>query len=101
MKMLIHAIFPNEPFNEYVREGTVGEKIKKILGFIKPAAAYFTEYGGRRSAMLIVDVRESSEVPVIAEPFFLVFDAEVHFHAVMTPEDLEKASLDKLGQEWA
>jgi hypothetical protein len=51
--------------------------------------------------ILIVDVKDASRVPSIAEPFFLQFNAECHFHVVMSPEDLMKAGLDELGRKWA
>ncbi|MGD1030306.1 MAG: panthothenate synthetase [Opitutaceae bacterium] len=100
MKMLVHAIIPNEPFNSAVRNGTAGATIKKILDEIKPETVYFTEYGGKRGVIMIVDVADSSKVPGISEPFFLAFNAEVSFHIVMGPEDLAKAGLDKIGKKW-
>ena len=50
---------------------------------------------------MIVDVPDASKIPALAEPWFLTFNADVQFHAVMTPADLEKAELDKLGRKWA
>ena len=44
MRMLLHARFPHEPFNTAVKNGTVGEKMKRILDDLKPEAVYFTEY---------------------------------------------------------
>jgi hypothetical protein len=99
--MLVHAKFPHEPFNTAVRKGTAGQTIERILADIKPEAVYFTEYDGRRGAIMIVDVAEPSKVPAIAEPLFLNFNADVTFHIVMTPEDLGKAGLDALGKKWA
>lgn len=29
------------------------------------------------------------------------FNAEVEFHIVMSPEDLERAGLDELGKKWS
>ena len=100
MRMLVHAKFPNEPFNTAVRNGSAGKLIEKILGEIKPEAVYFTEYDGHRGAMLIVDVADPSKVPAIAEPFFHSFNANVTFHIVMNPEDLGRAGLDAIGQKW-
>ena len=31
MRMLVHAIFPNEPFNTLVRSGEAGEILKTIM----------------------------------------------------------------------
>ncbi len=101
MRMLMHVRFPIEPFNSAVRNGTAGEKIHKILDAIKPEAAYFSEQNGRRGCVLVVDVPDASHVPVLAEPLFLTFNAEVEFRIAMTPEDLGRANLDSLGKQWA
>ena len=100
MRVLLHVKLPPEPFNTAVRKGTAGERIQQILAEIKPEAVYFTEYDGRRGAILIVDVADPSKVPSLAEPFFLSFNADVEFHMVMTPEDLGKSGLDSIGKKW-
>jgi hypothetical protein len=100
MRGLIHVKFPHEPFNTAVRKGTAGDTIQKILAEIKPEAVYFTEYHGRRGAILIVDITDPSKVPALAEPWFLSFNANVEFHIVMTPEDLGRAGLEKMGAKW-
>lgn len=101
MRMLVHAKLPHAEFNAAVRDGTAGEKIQRILDAIQPEAVYFTEYHGHRGAIMIVNVAEESSVPAIAEPLFLTFNADVEFHIVMTPEDLARAGLKALGQQWA
>ena len=100
MRMIVDVNFPLEPFNTLVRNGTVGQKIQQILADLKPEAAYFSERNGKRGGIFIVDVSEPSQVPAIAEPFFLTFDASVEFHVAMTPEDLGAAGLDALGEKW-
>jgi hypothetical protein len=99
--MLMNVKLPIEPFNSAVRDGTAGKKIQRILEAIKPEAAYFTEQNGHRGAVLIVNVKDPSDIPRLAEPFFLVFKAEVEFRIAMTPEDLSRGNLDALGKEWA
>jgi hypothetical protein len=98
MMMLVQ--FPLEPFNTSVRNGTAGPKMKKILEEIKPEAAYFGEREGKRGGILIVNLNNPSEVPKLAEPWFLTFNAEVEFRVVMTPEDLAKSDLEGLGKKW-
>ena len=68
MRMMLNVSFPHEPFNTAVRNGSAGATIGKILEAIKPEAVYFTEYDGRRTALLIVNVNQSSDVPSLAEP---------------------------------
>ena len=101
MKMLIQVKLPHKEFNDYVKDGSISTKIKQIFNEIKPEAVYFTEFKGHRGLIMIADVAKPSSVPKIAEPWFLLFNADVKFHIVMSPEDLEKAGLDKLGKQWA
>ncbi len=100
MRMMMQVEMPLEPFNTAVRNGTAGPTMKKILDEIKPEAAYFGERDGRRGGILIVNLESPSDVPRLAEPWFLNFNAEVKFRVVMSPEDLAKADLVALGKKW-
>ena len=75
--------------------------MKRILDELKPEAVYFTEYGGHRGAIMIINVDDPLKVPTYAEPWFLTFNADCEFHIVMTPEDLAKAGRDRLGKKWS
>jgi hypothetical protein len=101
MRMLLNVILPNEPFNAAVRNGTAGSAIGRILEEIKPEAVYFTEQNGQRGAILIVNVNQPSEIPALAEPWFLTFNADCQLRIVMSPEDLQQAGLEELGKKWA
>lgn len=101
MRMIMKVQLPLEPFSSQVRKGTIEKTMKKILEAIKPEAAYFTEDNGHRGGILIVDVENASDVPRLAEPWFLELHAEVRFQICMTPEDLGKAGLGALGKKWA
>lgn len=98
--MLLNVTFPHEPFNSAVRNGTAGETIERILKAAQPEAVYFTEQDGRRGAILIVNVENPSQVPALAEPWFLHFSADCKFRIVMTPADLQQAGLSELGKKW-
>jgi hypothetical protein len=100
MRMMMLMQFPIEPFNTLVRNGTMGTAMKKILDDIKPEAAYFSEREGKRGGVLIVDVQSASDVPRLAEPWFLGFNAEVEFRVCMLPGDLAHANLEALGKKW-
>lgn len=101
MRTIMLVQFPIEPFNTLVRGGNVADKIKQILDDAKPESVYFTERDGRRGGILVVDVGSPSDIPRLAEPWFLSFNAEVEFRMAMTPEDLGRANLDALGKKWA
>ncbi len=100
MRILMNIRVPHEPFNTAVRQGTGGATLHRILEEAKPEAVYFTEQNGARGAVMVVEMNESSEIPALAEPWFLNFNADCEFRIAMTPSDLEKAGLDQLGKKW-
>lgn len=100
MRILLNIKFPHQPFNAAVKDGTVGAKIGRILESIRPEAAYFTEQHGHRGAVIIVELADASKIPALAEPWFLMFQADVEFRVAMTPDDLKRAGLDELGKKW-
>ena len=101
MRMLLHVKIPHEKFNAAVRDGSVEKKMKQILEETKAEAVYFTEYDGHRGAIMIININDPSEEPKFAEPWFLSFNADVQFRIAMTPEDLGRAGLEKLGKKWS
>lgn len=101
MKMLMKIQLPVEPFNQRVKDGTAGQIIGRIMETTKPETAYFTAENGCRGGTLVINVDDPSQIPFFAEPWFLQFNAKIQFLPFMTPEDLAKAGLDKLGQEWS
>ena len=100
MKMLVNVTCPIEPFNSLVRNGTAGEIINRIVDEIKPESIYFTEQNGNRGAVMVVDIRNESAIPSIAEPWFLYFEANCEFRVAMSPDDLMEANLNKLAEKW-
>ena len=100
MRMLMDIEMPLEPFNSAVRDGSVTGKMQKIMEAIKPEAAYFCARNGRRGGTLVVNIQDPSEIPALAEPWFLTFHAKVQLHATMTPEELGRAKLDAIGKRW-
>ena len=100
MRMLLDVKIPHETFNAAVRDGSAGEKLKRILEATKPEAVYFTERDGHRGGILIVNLDDPSKIPALVEPWFLTFNADVEIRVAMTPEDLARAGLDTLGKKW-
>ena len=100
MRMLMNVRIPHEPFNTYVRDGSIAELIPRVMEAIKPEAAYFTEQAGGRGAVLIVNLDAPSQIPALAEPWLLLFNADCEFRVVMSAEDLQKAGLAGIGEKW-
>ena len=101
MRMLMTVKIHHLSFNAAVKDGSAGAKLSRILEAIKPEAAYFTEQDGQRGAVLIVDLPDASKIPVLAEPWFLTFQADVEFRIAMTPDDLKRSGIDGMGKQWS
>lgn len=101
MRCILDVKFPLEPFNTMVKKGTAGQAIEKALGDIKPEAVYFSAREGKRGAIIIVNLDSPAQMPSLAEPLFLSFNASVELHPVMTPDDLAKAGLEGIGKRYA
>jgi len=100
MRFVVKVRIPVEKFNLAVRDGSAGRKIQQILEDVKPEAVYFWEESGQRGGILIVNLEKASQIPALAEPWFLTFNAAVEFHPCMTPQDLGAAGLDALGKRY-
>ncbi len=91
MRCLLKVSIPTEIGNERIIDGSLGKTIESILHDISPEAAYFSEEQGVRTGFIFCNVKDESEIPAIAEPWFLAFGARVEFHPAMTLADLKKA----------
>ena len=54
-------------------------------------AAYFLTDGGERGGMIFFDMKESADIPRIAELLFRGADAAVEFVPVLNGDELKKA----------
>jgi len=100
MRVLMQISIPNEPFNTAVREGTAGATLGRILESIAPEAVYFATQNGKRGCVVVANIDNASDIPSLAEPWFLSFNATVDVQPTMTPDDLGAAGLDALGKQW-
>jgi hypothetical protein len=66
--------------------------IESILADLKPEAAYFAADNGKRTGFIFFDLKDASQIPAVAEPWFLAFDANIELHPAMNLDDLKKAT---------
>ena len=90
MRMMMKVTIPIEAGNAAVRNGSLGTTMQKILADLKTEAAYFAEDNGQRTGYIFFEMKESSQLPAIAEPWFLAFNASLTVRPAMTAEDLAK-----------
>lgn len=91
MRFLLKVNIPVEAGNAAAKAGKLGGTIQSILEDLKPEAVYFAAENGQRTALIFLDMQDASQIPAIAEPWFLAFNASIEASPVMTPADLAKA----------
>jgi hypothetical protein len=93
MRFLLKVNIPVEAGNAAAKAGKLGATIQSILADLKPETVYFTDSNGQRTAFIFLEMQDASQIPAIAEPWFLAFNASVEIHPVMIPDDLARAGV--------
>jgi hypothetical protein len=91
MKYIMKVRMDTDKGNVALSDPEFGHKMSELLAEIKAEAAYFSTIRGHRGAYIVINLNDASEIPAVAEPFFLWLNAEIEFLPVMRPEDLQKA----------
>ena len=95
MHVMMKVTIPVESGNKGIKDGTLPKAMMTFLETQKPESAYFCHDHGLRTAFFVVDVKDSSQMPALAEPFYMAFNATVDLRPVMNAAEL-KAGLEKL-----
>jgi hypothetical protein len=90
MRTLLRVTIPVEAGNNAIRQGTLERVFNDTQNRLKPEATYFTTQGGNRTCYLVFDLKDVSDMPGIAEPFFQELHASVDWSPVMNKEDLKR-----------
>ncbi|HUC18260.1 MAG TPA: hypothetical protein VMA37_11335 [Acetobacteraceae bacterium] len=90
MRMMLRITIPTESGTRALKDGSFHKAMQQTMERIKPEATYFVAHEGKRCAMLFFDMRDTSEIPGIAEPWFVALNAELELVPVMNQEDLQK-----------
>lgn len=91
MRFLAKVTLPVEAGNRLCRDREMNAKFETLLSDVRPESIYFGIESGQRTLFCIVNVDSGQDLPRIAEPFWLGFEASVEFTPVMTQDEFKKA----------
>lgn len=97
MRTMIKVQIPVEAGNKAILDNSLPAVVGEFLEKHRPESAYFYTEAGLRTMLAVIDMKDTSMTPPIAEPFFMKLSASVEFLPVMNAEEL-KAGLSKLGK---
>jgi len=96
MRMMMKVQMDTEAGSRAIADGSLPQLMKETLEQLQPEAAYFGPENGVRTAFIVFDLKDPSELPRISEPLFRAMKANVQMFPVMDREDLQKG-LGQLG----
>ena len=96
MRMMMKMQMDTEAGSKMIADGSMPQLMQEMMGRLKPEAAYFGPEDGVRTAFIVFDLEDPSQLPAFTEPFFSKMKANVKMFPVMDREDLEKG-LQQIG----
>ena len=90
MRMLMRVQMEVAAANRAIRDGSWERVMGSAMEDLQPEAVYFTTQEGKRTGFIVFDLKDPSDLPSIAEPFFMSVDAAIDFSPVMTMDDVRK-----------
>jgi hypothetical protein len=95
MRTPMKVTVPVEMGSKTIKDGTLPKTVQALTDAFKPEASYFYTEAGKRSMLFVLDMKDASQIPEIAEPFFMNLNADVQFFPAMNAADL-KSGLQKI-----
>ena len=96
MRMMMKMQLDTEAGSRAIADGSLPQLMQETLGRLQPEAAYFGPENGIRTAFIVFDLQDPSELPTITEPLFSTLKANIQIFPVMDRTDLQKG-LEQLG----
>lgn len=90
MRMLLKMQIPVEAGNKAIKDGSLAKLVEQFTQAAKPEAAYFTALDGKRTMIAVFDLASPSQIPALAEPFFIGLNATFDLAPAMDAADLQK-----------
>ena len=96
MRTMMKVKMDPEAASRAIEDGSLPQVMGSTMERLQPEAAYFGPEDGVRTAFIVFDLKDPSELPAISEPLFSTLKATVEMFPVMDRDDLQKG-LQQLG----
>lgn len=90
MRTMMKIRIPAEAGSEAIRDGSLPQLMQETMSRLQPEAAYFGPEDGFRTAFIVFDLADPSQLPAVTEPVFRTLKAKVEVFPVMDRDDLQK-----------
>jgi len=88
MRVMARITIPVGPGNKAISDGSIGKIMQAAAERWQPEAMYFTTFDAKRTAYMVVEMADSTDIPSFAEPMFSGLSADVELTPVMNTEEL-------------
>jgi hypothetical protein len=96
VRTLMKVKLDTEAGSRAIEDGSLARVMQQTLGSLQPEAAYFGPEDGVRTAFIVFDLKDPSQLPPLTEPLFRNLKATIEMFPVMNQDDLQKG-LQQLG----
>jgi hypothetical protein len=90
MRTMMKVKMDTEAGSRAIQDGSMGQLLQETMASLKPEAAYFGPENGVRTAFIVFDLADPSQLPSITEPLFRTAKATIEMFPVMDQGDLQK-----------
>ncbi len=90
MRMMMKVKMDTEAGSRAIESGEMPKLLAQMMERLQPEAAFFGPEGGVRTAFIVFDLKDPSDLPSISEPLFSAAKAKIEMFPVMDRADLQK-----------
>ena len=98
MRVMMKVSIPVGAGNKGIADGTLPKTVGEFVETMKPEASYFLAEAGNRTALFFFDLKDPTDIPSAAEPFFMILDASIELTPAMNLEDLQAGLAKAMGK---
>lgn len=89
MRMMMKVSMDVEATNDAIRDGALARLIDQFKEDHEPESMYFVPDGGKRTGYIVFDLKDTSDIPSVTEPWFLYLNAAIELRPCMDLVDLQ------------